>query len=449
MDVLILILLGLVLVVLVMVFLQLLKQVSKESEETADRLSDQLTYQLEKQLLLQEQVLHKEVTELRKELYQQLIDIRQDIQASLNKHTEITDERLQTMHQASTDLRQSLYDNLNDIRQEMQRSLLQTSQTTDQRLQLLQESNEKRLEDMRQTVEEKLEKTLQTRLQTSFETVSKQLESVNRGLGEMQTVARDVGSLNKVLSGTKTRGIMGELQLGQIIEDILTPNQYEREYVTVAGSNDRVEYAIKLPGRTEGEYVYLPIDSKFPLESYYRLEDAYETGDKDEIEAHRKQLLASIKRFAKDIDKKYLNPPETTNFGVLFLPTEGLYSEVVRQPAFFDDLRRTDNIVVAGPTTLSALLNSLSVGFKTLNIQRSADDIGKVLGNVKLEFGKFSELLVKAQKQLSQASNNIDKLLTTRTNAIERSLRTIELYEDDQTKRLLGLPPLDEDDHED
>ncbi|WP_044475018.1 DNA recombination protein RmuC, partial [Streptococcus suis] len=289
---------------------------------------------------------------------------------------------------------------------------------------------------------------LQTRLQASFEMVSKQLESVNRGLGEMQTVARDVGSLNKVLSGTKTRGIMGELQLGQIIEDILTPSQYEREFATVSGSSERVEYAVKLPGRTEGDYIYLPIDSKFPLADYYRLEDAYESGDKDQIDLHRKNLLAAIKRFAKDIQSKYLNPPETTNFGVLFLPTEGLYSEVVRNPIFFDELRRQENIVVAGPTTLSALLNSLSVGFKTLNIQRSADDISKVLGNVKLEFGKFSDLLVKAQKQLNQASSNIDKLLTTRTNAIERSLRTIDLYEDDQTKGLLGLSPLDEEDNE-
>lgn len=376
-----------------------------QAEDTADQLSDQLTYQLESTSLKQQQVLSREVNELRRELYQQLTDIRQDIH----------------------------------------HSLLQNRDATDQRLQAIQESNEKRLEEMRQTVEEKLEKTLQTRLQASFETVSKQLESVNRGLGEMQTVARDVGSLNKVLSGTKSRGIMGELQLGQIIEDILTPSQYEREFATVKGSSERVEYAVKLPGQSAEDYVYLPIDSKFPLADYYRLEDAYETGDKDQIDFHRKQLLAAIKRFAKDIQSKYLNPPETTNFGVLFLPTEGLYAEVVRNPIFFDDLRRQENIVVAGPTTLSALLNSLSVGFKTLNIQRSADDISKVLGNVKLEFGKFSDLLIKAQRQINQASSNIDKLLTTRTSAIERTLRTIELYEDDQTKGLLGISPLEED----
>ncbi|HEL2109637.1 TPA: DNA recombination protein RmuC [Streptococcus suis] len=411
MDIVLLILLILVLLALVFLYgkwqsLALLLQ--DQAEDTADNLSDQLSYQLENATLKQQQAIHQEVERLRTELYQQLTDIRQE----LNKNH------------------------------------LENRDATDRRLQAIQESNEKRLEEMRQTVEEKLEKTLQTRLQASFETVSKQLESVNRGLGEMQTVARDVGSLNKVLSGTKTRGIMGELQLGQIIEDILTPSQYEREFATVSGSNERVEYAVKLPGRTEGDYIYLPIDSKFPLADYYRLEDAYESGDKDQIDLHRKNLLAAIKRFAKDIQSKYLNPPETTNFGVLFLPTEGLYSEVVRNPIFFDELRRQENIVVAGPTTLSALLNSLSVGFKTLNIQRSADDISKVLGNVKLEFGKFSDLLVKAQKQLNQASSNIDKLLTTRTNAIERSLRTIDLYEDDKTKGLLGLSPLDEEDNE-
>ncbi|HFI0215200.1 TPA: DNA recombination protein RmuC [Streptococcus suis] len=412
MDIVLLILLILVLLALVFLYgkwqsLALLLQ--DQAEDTADNLSDQLSYQLENATLKQQQAIHQEVERLRTELYQQLTDIRQE----LNK------------------------------------SHLETRDANDRRLQAIQDSNEKRLEEMRQTVEEKLEKTLQTRLQASFETVSKQLESVNRGLGEMQNVARDVGSLSKVLSGTKSRGIMGELQLGQIIEDILTPSQYEREFATVAGSSERVEYAVKLPGRTEGDYVYLPIDSKFPLADYYRLEEAYESGDKDQIELHRKNLLAAIKRFAKDIQSKYLNPPETTNFGVLFLPTEGLYSEVVRNPIFFDDLRRQENIVVAGPTTLSALLNSLSVGFKTLNIQKSADDISKVLGNVKLEFGKFSDLLLKAQKQLNQASSNIDKLLTTRTNAIERSLRTIDLYEDDQTKGLLGLSPLDEDENED
>ena len=410
MEIVILILLVLVLLGVGALWMKqqdLSQQLSRESEATADQLSDQLTYQLEAnhhKFLLQQQVVNQELTELRRELYQ----------------------------------------HLTEIRQELNQSLLQNRDATDQRLQALQTSNEKRLEEMRQTVEEKLEKTLQTRLQASFETVSKQLESVNRGLGEMQNVARDVGTLNKVLSNTKTRGIMGELQLGQIIEDILTPNQYEREFATVSGSSERVEYAIKMPGQTGDDYVYLPIDSKFPLADYYRLEEAYEEGDKDQIDLYRKTLLASIKRFAKDIASKYLNPPETTNFGILFLPTEGLYSEVVRNPDFFDGLRRNEQIVVAGPSTLSALLNSLSVGFKTLNIQKSANDISKILGNVKGEFGKFGDILVKAQKHLSNASSNLDELLTRRTNAIERTLRTIELYEDDQTKSLLQISELSE-----
>ncbi len=410
MEIVILILLVLVLLGVGALWMKqqdLSQQLSRESEATADQLSDQLTYQLEAnhhKFLLQQQVVNQELTELRRELYQ----------------------------------------HLTEIRQELNQSLLKNRDATDQRLQALQTSNEKRLEEMRQTVEEKLEKTLQTRLQASFETVSKQLESVNRGLGEMQNVARDVGTLNKVLSNTKTRGIMGELQLGQIIEDILTPNQYEREFVTVSGSSERVEYAIKMPGQTGDDYVYLPIDSKFPLADYYRLEEAYEEGDKDQIELYRKTLLASIKRFAKDIASKYLNPPETTHFGILFLPTEGLYSEVVRNPEFFDGLRRNEQIVVAGPSTLSALLNSLSVGFKTLNIQKSANDISKILGNVKGEFGKFGDILVKAQKHLSNASSNLDELLTRRTNAIERTLRTIELYEDDQTKSLLQISEISE-----
>ena len=410
MEIVILILLVLVLLGVLALWMKqqdLSQQLSRESEATADQLSDQLTYQLEAnhhKFLLQQQVVNQDLTELRRELYQ----------------------------------------HLTEIRQELNQSLLQNRDATDQRLQALQTSNEKRLEEMRQTVEEKLEKTLQTRLQASFETVSKQLESVNRGLGEMQNVARDVGTLNKVLSNTKTRGIMGELQLGQIIEDILTPNQYEREFATVSGSSERVEYAIKMPGQTGDDYVYLPIDSKFPLADYYRLEEAYEEGDKDQIDLYRKTLLASIKRFAKDIASKYLNPPETTNFGILFLPTEGLYSEVVRNPEFFDGLRRNEQIVVAGPSTLSALLNSLSVGFKTLNIQKSANDISKILGNVKGEFGKFGDILVKAQRHLSNASSNLDELLTRRTNAIERTLRTIELYEDDQTKSLLQISELSE-----
>ncbi|MEW4355009.1 DNA recombination protein RmuC [Streptococcus pneumoniae] len=361
--------------------------------------------------------------------------LKESLEEQADHLSDQLDYRFREERQASQlqaqQLELALSDRLTEFRLEMAEHLSKNRDKTDERMQQIQASNELRLEQMRQTVEEKLDKTLQSRLQSSFETVSKQLESVNRGLGEMQHIARDVGTLNKVLSNTKTRGIMGELQLAQIIEDILTPSQYEVEFATIPNSSERVEYAVKLPGQSDTP-LYLPIDSKFPLADYYRLEDAYEAGNKEEIALYRKALLSSIKRFAKDIKGKYIAPPHTTNFGILFLPTEGLYAEVVREPIFFDSLRREEQIVVAGPTTLSALLNSLSVGFKTLNIQKSADDISKVLGNVKTEFSKFSGILTKAQKHLQHASGNIDELLMRRTNAIERTLKHIELAKEDE-----------------
>lgn len=417
-------LLGLLSVVLLIYLLlkmaKLIENVSQKLDENADNLSDQVSYQLNLAQKDQVLALNNQINRLQNDLYTQLNDIRDVLHQSLNENRDRSDQRLEIINR-----------NLTNSVKEMQ------------------ESNEKRLEEMRQTVEEKLEQTLQNRLKASFETVSKQLESVNQGLGEMKNVAQDVGTLNKVLSNTKTRGILGELQLGQIIEDIMTPNQYEREFPTVSGSSERVEYAIKLPGTDDDGYVYLPIDSKFPLEDYYRLEGAYESGDKEQVELYRKSLLNSIKRFAKDINKKYLNPPETTNFGIMFLPTEGLYSEVVRNASFFDSLRRDENIVVAGPSTLSALLNSLAVGFKTLNIQKNANDISKILGNVKVEFEKFGNMLIKAQKQINTANNTLDSLISTRTNAIIRALNTVESYQDQATASLLNLPPLeDEENHE-
>ncbi|MCI7516616.1 DNA recombination protein RmuC [Streptococcus pasteurianus] len=417
-------LLGLLSVVLLIYLLlkmaKLTEDVSQKMDDNADNLSDQVSYQLDLAQKDQVLALNNQINRLQNDLYTQLNDIRDVLHQSLNENRDRSDQRLEIINR-----------NLTNSVKEMQ------------------ESNEKRLEEMRQTVEEKLEQTLQNRLKASFETVSKQLESVNQGLGKMKNVAQDVGTLNKVLSNTKTRGILGELQLGQIIEDIMTPNQYEREFPTISGSSERVEYAIKLPGTDDDGYVYLPIDSKFPLEDYYRLEDAYESGDKEQVELYRKSLLNSIKRFAKDINKKYLNPPETTNFGIMFLPTEGLYSEVVRNASFFDSLRRDENIVVAGPSTLSALLNSLAVGFKTLNIQKNANDISKVLGNVKVEFEKFGNMLVKAQKQINTANNTLDSLIYTRTNAIIRALNTVESYQDQATASLLNLPPLeDEENHE-
>ncbi|MCL2634652.1 MAG: DNA recombination protein RmuC [Oscillospiraceae bacterium] len=316
--------------------------------------------------------------------------------------------------------RKEMSDNLNAMRAELSKSI-----------ETLTASNAKNLEEMRLTVNEKLEKTLETRLQKSFESVCAQLENVNKGLGEMRTVADSVGSLNKVLTNVKTRGIMGELQLGQIIEDMLPPHLYEKEVATVKDSRERADYAVKLPG-IGTEHVFLPIDSKFPMEDYLRLCDGYEAGDSALIEASRKALYTRIKAFAKDVKQKYVSPPDTTNFAVIFLPTEGLYSEIVRDPVFFEELRR-GGIVITGPTTLAAMLNSLQVGFKTLQIQKGAAEIEKTLGMVKKEFDTFEAALVKAQSRITQAGNEIETLVGTRTRAINRSLREVQVY-DEQLK---------------
>lgn len=390
------------------------KSLVEKLEANTDNLSDQITYLISSFQKEQQLFISQQLNQLQTQIFTQLSDLREVLHQNLSETRDKTDQRLEFISK-------HLMSSVSEMR----------------------ESNTKSLEDMRKTVEEKLEATLQKRLQASFETVSLQLENVNKGLGEMKSVAQDVGKLHKVLSNTKTRGILGELQLGQIIEDILTDAQYEREFSTVPHSTNRVEYAIKLPGKDEGDYVYLPIDSKFPLEDYYRLEESYEQGDKEQIITSRKALQLAIKKFAKDINEKYLNPPATTNFGIMFLPTEGLYSEIVRDATFFDTIRKDENIIIAGPSTLSAILNSLSVGFKTLNIQKNANDISKILGNVKLEFEKFSHLLIKAQKQMNTASKSIDLLISTRTNAIIRALNTVESYQDDSTQSFLNLPHLE------
>jgi DNA recombination protein RmuC len=308
--------------------------------------------------------------------------------------------------------------------------------SVDEKLAGIQASNEKKLDEMRNVVNEKLEKTLESRLQKSFETVSTQLESVNRGLGEMKSVAQSVGSLNRILAGSKSRGILGEVQLGHIIEDMLPSQLYDREISTKVGSSSRVEYAVKLPGTDEGGHVYLPIDSKFPLETYERLLDCYEAGDPEETEAARKALFARIKVFAKEIRDKYVSPPETTHFAVMFLPTEGLYAEIAREAAFFEALRQ-DGIIITGPTTFSAMLNSLQLGFKTLQIQRGAADIEKTLGAVKKEFTNFETSLKKAQQKITQAGSELDYLVGTRTNAINRSLRDVQTYTGEEN--VLGI----------
>ena len=308
-------------------------------------------------------------------------------------------------------------------------------------------TTELRLERMRETVDEKLHKTLEERLGKSFEMVTKQLLVVQKGLGEMQTIASGVGDLKKVLTNVKTRGVLGEIQLGNILEEIMAPDQYESNVKTKSGSDALIEYAVKLPGRNPQEKsVYLPIDAKFPQEDYVRLQSAYEAGDSVAVEISLKALLQAVKKFAKDISTKYIDPPNTTDFGIMFLPVEGLFAEVVRQPDMIALLQREYKIVVTGPTTLAAMLNSLQMGFKTLAIQKRSSEVWKVLAAVKKEFSTFGGVLEKAQKKINEANNEIENLVGTRTRMMQSKLKNVEQLEvsndqQEEESNLLDLKP--------
>ncbi|AWW32559.1 DNA recombination protein RmuC [Echinicola strongylocentroti] len=297
-------------------------------------------------------------------------------------------------------------------------------------------STEARLDKMRETVDEKLQKTLETRLGQSFEVVSKQLQAVQKGLGEMQSLATGVGDLKRVLTNVKSRGILGEYQLQSILENILAPDQYVSNAVMKKGSAERVEFAVHLPGNNE-EPVFLPIDAKFPQEAYHRLLEAYETGEKEQIETAKIGLYRAIKKSAQDISQKYINPPYTTDFAVMFLPMESLYAEVIRDGGLSQQLQRDYKVVVTGPTTLAAMLNSLQMGFKTLAIQKRSSEVWRVLGAVKTEFGKFGNLIEKAQKKLHEANSELDTLVGTRTRVIQRKLRDIEELPENEKGKLL------------
>ena len=288
-------------------------------------------------------------------------------------------------------------------------------------------STELKLEKMRETVDEKLHKTLEERLGQSFKLVRERLEAVQKGLGEMQTLANGVGDLKKVLNNVKTRGVLGEYQLGNILEQILAPEQYDANVKTKKGSNDLVEFAIKLPGKDdEGAQVYLPIDAKFPQDDYVRLQDAFDAGDAAGIETATKSLMNAVKKFAKDIHEKYVDPPHTTDISILFLPVEGLYAEVVRHPQMVSDLQRDYQVIITGPSTLAAILNSFAMGFRTLAIQKRSSEVWKVLGAVKTEFSKFGGVLEKAQKKINEANKELDALVGTRTKMMLSKLKKVE-----------------------
>ena len=350
-------------------------------------------------------------------------------------------ELAQTLDRLGEQLRQSL----SGLTADNEKRLNEVRATLDTQLKALQTDNAAQLDKMRVIVDEKLQSTLNTRLGESFKLISERLEAVQRGLGEMQSLAIGVGDLKRVLSNVKTRGTFGEVQLGALLEQMLTSEQYATNVATVPQSNERVEYAIRLPGAAADSPVWLPIDCKFPVEDYQRLLDAQERAEADVAMAAAQALERRVRDEARTIRAKYVAPPHTTDFAILFLPTEGLYAEVIRRPGLFEVLQRDHRVTVAGPTTLTAILNALQMGFRTLAIERRSSEVWQLLGAVKNEFGKFALVLDKTRKQLDTVRNSIDSA-GVRTRAIERRLRDVESLSGDESQRLLGEIESQDDD---
>jgi DNA recombination protein RmuC len=377
-------------------------------------------------------------TENRIELQNALKENRKEFSEALDKLSKNMEEKMyqnaQTQEKSAHNLRIETKTSLHNFSEVLNKSIKDFNQVQKEKFdqmnvkqQELVKTTEVRLEKMRETVDEKLQTTLEKRLGESFKLVSERLEAVQKGLGEMQNLAHGVGDLKKVLSNVKTRGVLGEIQLGNILEQIMSPEQYDKDVRTKRGSNDHVEFAIKLPGKDhQGKEVYLPIDAKFPQEDYIRLQEAYDSADLAAIEQAKKSLVRSIKNFAKSIRDKYIDPPYTTDFGILFLPIEGLFAELVRQPELVAILQRDYKIIITGPTTLAAMLNSLQMGFKTLAIQKRSSEVWDILGAVKTEFSKFGGVLEKAQKKITEANKELDTLVGTRTRMMMSKLRKVE-----------------------
>ena len=386
--------------------------------------------------------------ELQKEFSLNRDELSKNLKENRNEFTQSFERLNETLLKKAKDDREELRRTLKDFETSFSKSVESFNTTQKEKfdqMKLKQEemikTTELRLERMRETVDEKLHKTLEERLGKSFDSVSKQLLEVQKGLGEMQSIASGVGDLKRVLTNVKTRGVLGEIQLGNILEEIMSRDQYETNVKTKKGSDAIVEFAIKLPGRNVNDSpVFLPIDAKFPQEDYARLQTAYEVGDSVAVEQSMKALLLAIKKFAKDIANKYIDPPNTTDFGIMFLPTEGLFAEVIRQPDMITFLQREYKIVITGPTTLAAMLNSLQMGFKTLAIQKRSSEVWNVLASVKKEFNTFGGVLEKAQKKINEANNEIENLVGTRTRMMQSKLKNVEQLElpaDDSEKNTL------------
>jgi DNA recombination protein RmuC len=399
-----------------------------------------------------EQSLRAEASTDRGETQKQLQANRVELSQTLQTLSDATLRNAQAFNELQKQKADEMAKQLLLLRNELSASMETIRKTVEERLILLQDGNEKKLEQMRETVDEKLHQALEQRLNESFKQVSERLQQVHEGLGEMKTLAAGVGDLKHVLANVKKRGILGEIQLGGILESILTPQQYDKNVVTKPGSTNYVEYAVKLPGKESGATaVYLPIDSKFPIEAYNRLLDAYDATDPEAIKNSIKELEREVLRCAKDIRDKYIDPPHTTDFGILFLPIEGLYAEVVRRQDLLEALFRDMKVTVVGPTTLAATLNSLQMGFRTLAIEKRSSEVWKVLGAVKTEFRKFGEVLAKAQVKINQANQEIDQLVGARSRKIEQTLRGVQELNGHDAEKLLSdahEAPVDEKDGE-
>ncbi len=360
-----------------------------------------------------------------------------ELQNSNEKKLEEIKSALADAMKNQSELFEKFETRLNSLVKQNEEKMSLIEERIETKLKDIRESNEKKLEEMRQTVDEKLHATLEKRLGESFKIVSEQLDNVSKGLGEMRTLATGVGDLKRVLTNVKARGTWGEVQLERLIEEVLTPDQYEKNVPTKAKSNARVEFAIKMPGSEQNKPVWIPVDAKFPIEDYQRLLDALDAANIEEIEKARKDLQTRIKAQAKDIQEKYIDPPNTTNFAIMFLPIEGLYAEVLRIPGLFDFVQREYRVTMTGPTNFLAVLNSLQMGFRTLAIQKRSSEVWKLLGAVKTEFGKFGDLLDKTQEKLRLASDNIDKA-AKRSRSIERRLRDVEELPTSESVKMLG-----------
>jgi len=449
-DVLLPALLALILVVLVLIWRRQQPPSEAVSPELAralqlgnERLERELRDELGRSASGTRQELLQGLGQVQQALTQGLQGSNQSLGAQALASREAQDAAALRSAQAQAEAMQRLAEGMREQLKAMstgnEQRMAELRHTVELRLTSIQQDNEKKLEQMRATVDEKLHATLEQRLGESFKQVAERLEQVHKGLGEMQNLARDVGSLNRVLTNVKTRGVFGEVQLAGLLDQVFTPEQYAANVATLPGSNERVEFAISLPGqRDDGKPLWLPIDAKFPREDYERLLDAQDKGDPVGAEASAKAIETRLRLEARTIREKYIGPPHTTDFAILFVPTEGLYAEALRRPGLMESLQREHKVMLCGPTTLLATLTSLQMGFRTLALEKRSAEVWEVLGAVKTEFGKFGDVLARAKKKIEEAGNTLDAA-EVRTRAMTRKLKGVEALPDDATQRLLQL----------